>query len=64
MVVPVCCSKYYSRAQFQDNSRLCQVLATALLFGALDPAIGEEMVPQAIRNSVEKKLLSPILSSL
>jgi hypothetical protein len=40
------------RARFRDDSRLCRVLATALLFGALDPQIGEEMVPQAMRERI------------
>ena len=40
------------RARYADDSRLCRVLATALLFGALDGDIGETMVPENIRQRI------------
>jgi hypothetical protein len=37
-------------ARYPDDSHLCIILATTLLFAALDPQIGEEMVPQPLRD--------------
>jgi Transcriptional activator of glycolytic enzymes len=40
------------RRRFPNDSRLCKVLATALLFGAMDPQISEEFLPAAMRERI------------
>jgi hypothetical protein len=40
------------RRRYPNDSRLCKVLATALLFAAMDPQVGEEMIPPAMRERI------------
>ena len=40
------------RRRFPQDSRLCRVLGTALLFAAMDNEIAEELVPQALRERI------------
>jgi hypothetical protein len=40
------------RQRYPNDSRLCRVLATALLFGAMDNEIGEAYLPQAMRDRI------------
>ena len=40
------------RRRYPNDSRLCRVLATALLYGALDPQIGEELLPPSLRERI------------
>jgi Transcriptional activator of glycolytic enzymes len=45
------------RKRFPEDSRLCRVLGTALLFGAMDPEVGEKYVPQGIRQRISSAYL-------
>ena len=40
------------RRRFPNDSRLCRVLATAVLFGAMDPEIGEQYLPPTMRDRI------------
>jgi hypothetical protein len=40
------------RRRFPNDTRLCRVLATALLFGAMDPQVGEEFLPATMRERI------------
>jgi Transcriptional activator of glycolytic enzymes len=45
------------RSRYPNDSRLCRVLATALLFGAMDPQIGEDMMPAAMKERITSAYL-------
>jgi hypothetical protein len=40
------------RRRYPNDARLCPVLGTTLLFAAMDPQIGEEYVPQDMRDRI------------
>ena len=40
------------RRRFPNDSRLCRVLATAILFAAMDNEVGEQYMPAAMRDRI------------